>query len=113
MVYFPDQVKGKSWKLARPYHGPYEVVSVTPTNVEVRLVGSPQNPAIFVALDRIRPCPEEMTDETWTGSKPAKPRRGRKENNSSSDETTRPSESGRDGNRTGPVTRSMARALEN
>ena len=70
MVYFPDQVKGKAWKLARPYHGPHEVVALTNTNAEVSLVESPKNNSIFVALDRIRTCPEEMTNETWTGLKP-------------------------------------------
>ena len=60
MVYFPDQVKGKVWKLARPYHGPYEVITLTNTNTEVCLVGSSKNDSIFVVLDRIRACPEEI-----------------------------------------------------
>ena len=40
MVYMPGSVKGKAWKLARPFHGCYRVihVSLTPTNAEVRLV---------------------------------------------------------------------------
>ena len=29
MVFFPSQVKGKAWKLARPYFGPYKVLSYT------------------------------------------------------------------------------------
>lgn len=53
-------------ELARPYHGPYEVV------------GSPQSGAILVALGRIRRCPEEMTDETWTGLRPSKPKQSPK-----------------------------------
>ena len=27
MVLFPNEVKGKSWKLARPYFGPFTVIS--------------------------------------------------------------------------------------
>ena len=48
--YMPKSVKGKAWKLVRPFHGPYRVLSVTPTkfNVEVRLVDQPGADAIFV-----------------------------------------------------------------
>ena len=38
MVYFPNQVTGKAWKLARPYFGPYKVLSLTPMNAEVQSV---------------------------------------------------------------------------
>ena len=41
MVYMPGEVKGKVWKFARPYHGPYRLLSLTPTNAEVRLVDRP------------------------------------------------------------------------
>ena len=37
MVYMPGDVSGKKWKIARPYHGPYRILSVTPTNAEVQL----------------------------------------------------------------------------
>ena len=32
MVHFPSAVQGKAWKFARPYFGPYQVISLTPTN---------------------------------------------------------------------------------
>ena len=67
MVYFPRVVQGKAWKFARPYNGPYTVISLTPTNAEVRLLSCPEGDTIFVALDRIRPCYAEMSDEVWTG----------------------------------------------
>ena len=51
MVHMPGEVKGKSWKLARPFHGPYRVLSLTPTNAEVRLVDRPTSESIFVALN--------------------------------------------------------------
>ena len=67
MVYMPGSVKGKAWKFARPYHGPYRVLAVTPTNVEVKLVDQPKEPSIFVSIDRVRRCPNEMEDISWTG----------------------------------------------
>ena len=57
------------WKLTRPYHGPYRVVSLTPSNAEVVLIDKPKNASIFVALSRVRRCYEEMRDDTWTGPK--------------------------------------------
>ncbi len=38
MVYMPSEVQGNDRKLARPYHSPYRVVNVMPTNAEVVLV---------------------------------------------------------------------------
>ena len=112
MVYFPDQVKGKAWKLARPYHGPYKVLALTPTNAEVCLIGSPQSNSMFVALDRIRTCPEEMTDETWTGLNSTKHRQSCKKSKPDSSDASGPSEP-IDRKYTGLITRSMARKLEN
>ena len=37
MIHMLGVVKGKAWKFARPFHGPYRVIGVTPTNVEVKL----------------------------------------------------------------------------
>ena len=76
MVYMPSEVQGKDRKLARPFHGPYRVVSLTPTNAEVVLVDLPREPSIFVALHRVRRCYEEMEDVSWTG--PRRKRRRRK-----------------------------------
>lgn len=67
MVRMPGTVKGKAWKLKRPYHGPYRVQNVTPTNVEVVLIDEPTAEPIFVALDRVRPCFAELADVSWTG----------------------------------------------
>ena len=59
MVKMPGDIKGKSWKFARPFHGPFRVISVTPTNVEVRLVDQPKAESIFVSLQRVRQCESE------------------------------------------------------
>jgi len=67
MVYFPNVVQRKVWKFAQPYYGPYTIVSLTATNAEVRLVDQPTDGTIFVALERVRPCYAEMTNEVLTG----------------------------------------------
>ena len=41
MVYMLQEKKAKSRKVARPYFGPYRVLSVTPSNVEVQLIDKP------------------------------------------------------------------------
>ena len=65
MVHMPGSIKGKAWKLVRPFHGPYRVLSVTPTNAEVQLVDRPGADAIFVSLSRVRPCYLEISDVSW------------------------------------------------
>ena len=32
MAHMPGKVQGKAWKLARPFHGPYRVIELTPNN---------------------------------------------------------------------------------
>ena len=97
------EAQGKNWKLSCPFHGPYRVLKVIPSNAEVRLVDQPADEAIFVNLDRIRPCYPEQGDKVWVG--PAGRRHKRKiANETSNAESTSPPS-----NRVGPVTRSMAR----
>ena len=50
IVLMPSESQGKNWKLARPFHGPYRVLQVTPTNAEVRLVDQPKGESIFVTM---------------------------------------------------------------
>ena len=54
LVHMPHEVKGNAWKFARPSHGPYRIVALTPTNAEVKLVDKPAKASIFVALSRLR-----------------------------------------------------------
>ena len=74
MVHMPGQVQGKDWKFLRPYFGPYVVVGITPTNAEVQLLNHPTVPTIFVSLDHVRKCYEEMTDDVWMGHRQITPR---------------------------------------
>ena len=105
MVHMPGEIQGATWKLARPFHGPYRVVSLTPTNAEVVLVDKPKEPSIFVSLSRIRLCYEEMPDISWTGPKCKRryQRKEKKQDATSAQPTNAPLQ------RSGPVTRSMSR----
>ena len=106
MVLMPTEAKGEKRKLARPFHGPFQVLTVTPTNAEVRLVDDPKAAPIFVALDRVRLCYPEQGDVTWTG----KTKRRAVTHSKESDSDRTPSTPHV---RTGPVTRSMTRANAN
>ena len=59
MVHMPHEATGKAANLARPFFGPYRIVSITSTNAEVRLV---DKHTIFVSQSRIRPCYSELPD---------------------------------------------------
>ena len=83
----PSEVQEKDWKLARPFHGPYRVIQVTPTNAEVHLIDQPQGESIVVALDCVRRCYPHQGDETWTESKK---RRKHRSNNAPTLETSPP-----------------------
>ena len=69
MVYMPGAMKGKAWKLARPFYGPYRVLATTPTNLEVNPVDKPDAESIFISLNRIRPCYPELPDISWCGDR--------------------------------------------
>ena len=54
LVHMPHEVRANAWKFACPFHGPYRIVNLTPTNAEVKLVDKPAKASIFVALSRLR-----------------------------------------------------------
>lgn len=98
MIHMPSAVTGKAWKLARPYHGPYRVLNVTPTNIEARLVDDPSSESIFVAVNRVRPCYNGVPDESWTGRKKSRSKK-KKVNTEQASESLY----------TGPTTRSRSK----
>ena len=102
MVYMPGDVSGKKWKITRLYHGPYRILSVTPTNAEVQLIENPGEPSLFVALSRLRRCYPELPDTSWTGAR--KRKRVKRPPAAKQDLPALPVQ------RAGPVTRAMARA---
>ena len=103
MVHMPGTVKGKAWKFARAFYSPYRIITVTPTNAEVRLVDKPDDDTIFVALDRLRSCPGELKDISWTGHSQKRARRSKK-----AQSTSASSQPDRQHPYTGPTTRSRA-----
>lgn len=64
-LYKPAAKSGKAYKFARPYYGPYRIVEVTSNDAKICPVDKPDEEPIFVALDRLRRCPEEIGDEFW------------------------------------------------
>ena len=98
----PTEAKGEKRKLALLFHGPFRVLTIFPTNVEVRLVDDPKAAPIFVALDRVRLCYPEQGDVTWTG----KSKRRAAIRSKKSDSDCLPSNPHV---RCGPITRSMSR----
>ena len=64
-VYKPSAKSGPAYKFARPFHGPYRVVELTANNAKVRPVDRPEEEPIFVALDRLRRCSDEIPDLFW------------------------------------------------
>ena len=61
MVYMPQEKKGKSKKVARPYFGPYRVLNVTPSSVEVCLVVI-INQWNHLSLDMVHACYPDLGD---------------------------------------------------
>ena len=106
MVYIPTEVTGKDRKLARPYHGSYRIVAITPTNAEVKLVDSIDDPSIFVALDRLRRCYPELLNTSWTGRR--KTRQRKTKHNADNQASHVPSVP----KTTGPVTHAMTCRLQ-
>ena len=103
MVHMPHESTGKAAKLARPFFGPFRVLNVTPTNVEVRLVDRPDEPSIFVALSRVRPCYDEIPDISWSGHTPKRKRRSNPKVLKQPVQTVTPY--------AGPMTRSRTKAM--
>lgn len=54
----PVETTGANRKFARPFHGPYRVVSVEPNNASIHRVDRPQDQPILVALQRLRRYPD-------------------------------------------------------
>ena len=69
-VYMPGFRTGKAYKLSRPYHGPYRVVTALDCGVDVCPVDKPNATPICVALHCIRHCPAEIPDTLWPQKTP-------------------------------------------
>ena len=65
-VYHPAERRDKAYKFSRPFVGPYHVLTLYPNGAEVKLVAKPASKSIRVALNRIRLCPKEISDQAVT-----------------------------------------------
>ena len=71
----PGSRTGKAYKLSRPSHGPYRVITALDCRDNVRSVDKPNAIPIRVALNSIRHCPEEIPDTFWPQKTPPMERR--------------------------------------
>ena len=65
-VYHAAEGRGKAYKFSRPFVGPYRVLTLYPNGAEVKLVAKPASKSICVAMNRIRLCPKEISDQAVT-----------------------------------------------
>ena len=64
-MFMPGAKASKAYKFARPFYGPYCVVAVDDTGVEVRPVDRPGCDSIRVAFQRVHHCPEQIPGVYW------------------------------------------------
>ena len=70
-VYMPAAKYVKAYKLSRPFHGPYRIITLHNNGADVKSVDRPQDATIQVPLARLRVCPSEIPDVSWLPKKPA------------------------------------------
>ena len=66
-LHFPSIKTGPAYKFARPYRGPYRIVSLH-NGAALSDIERPGRPAICVALNRLCWCPDEIPDKSQTVS---------------------------------------------
>ena len=77
-VYMPKEKASKAYKFARPFHGPYRVVEALDSGVVVRSIHRPQEESFRVAVNRVRRCPDAISqEECWPKKKLSKPRKNK------------------------------------
>ena len=66
-LFKPAERNGENRKLARAYHGPYQVIKLTTNNdnAHIRRVDKPEDESLLVAIDRLRRCPDKVADTFW------------------------------------------------
>ena len=74
-LYKPAEQTGQKRKFAGPFHGPYRLGEVGANTAKIRPVGTPESEPILVALNRLRRCPDEISDEFWPPTSKKCPRK--------------------------------------
>ena len=69
-VHVPSLRTGPAHKLARPFRGPYRVVALYPNGADLQSVDHPRANTIRVALNRVRMCPSQISEEIQLESEP-------------------------------------------
>ena len=60
-VYMPVEFLEKAYKFARPFKGPYRILTMFDSGAEVKLIEKLQADAIRVALNHVQRCPCEIS----------------------------------------------------
>ena len=66
-VYTPSEKKGKEYKFACPFVGPYRVLKAYGNGAKLQRISKPNSQPIRVALNRVRLCPAEIRDTSSKG----------------------------------------------
>ena len=67
LVYTPSKKKGKAYKFACPFVGPYRVQEAYDNEAKLQHISKPASQPMRVALNRVRLCPAEITDASSEG----------------------------------------------
>lgn len=68
-IYMPAAKQNLHHKFARPFYGPYRVLSRDANTLTARPVNQPSSKSIRVSLSRVRLCPSQIEDVFWSGNK--------------------------------------------
>ena len=60
LVYFPQEESGHLWKLSRPWHGLYRVISIAEPDMTVINIYNPQHNPIKVRQSRVKPTAPQI-----------------------------------------------------
>ena len=61
-VYKPSTKTGKAYKFAKPFHGPYRILTLHEGGADVVLIERPKEASIRVPFEHLRVCPEEIPE---------------------------------------------------
>jgi len=67
-VYTPSEKRGKAYKFACPFVGPYRVLELYDNGVKLKRIDKPKAQQIRVALNRVRLCPAEIRGTSAEGN---------------------------------------------
>ena len=56
----PEAKRGKAYKFARAFHGPFRIVEMMENEAIVKPVDRPQKDSVRVAIDRLQACPSRF-----------------------------------------------------